>query len=81
MLIYILDIEQNFLRDLSNKADYALDSDLFNPQAIIYFSVYKRDNEYSILDLGGIEVSIMLAAKDHGIDLIPAYVTIMYPDV
>ena len=36
---------------------------------------------YSVLDLGGIEMSIMLAAKDHGVDSIPAYTTIMYPDV
>ena len=26
-------------------------------------------------------MAIMLAAKDHGVDSIPAYMTIMYPDV
>ena len=26
-------------------------------------------------------MAIMLAAKDHGLDSIPAYTTIMYPDV
>ena len=54
---------------------------LFNSQAMVYLTVNKGHKEYSILDLGGIEMSIMLAAKDHGIDSIPAYMSIMYPDV
>ena len=67
--------------DLPNKSDYALDSDLFNAQAMVYLTANKGHKEYSVLDLGGIEISIMLAAKDHGVDSIPAYTTIMYPDV
>ena len=55
--------------------------DLFNAQAMVYLTLNKGHKEYSVLDLGGIEMSIMLAAKDHGVDSIPAYTTIMYPDV
>ena len=54
---------------------------LFNAPAIVYLTLNKGHKEYSVLDLGGIEMSIMLAAKDHGVDSIPAYMTIMYPDV
>ena len=67
--------------DLPNKNDYALDSDMFNAQAMVYLIVNKGHKEYSVLDLGGIEMAIMLAAKDHGVDSIPAYTTIMFPDV
>ena len=54
---------------------------LFNAPAMVYLTINKGHTKYSVLDLGGIEMSIMLAAKDHGVDSIPAYMTIMYPDV
>ena len=54
---------------------------IFNAQAMVYLTLNKGHKEYSVLDLGGIEMSIMLAAKDHGVDSIPAYTTIKYPDV
>ena len=48
---------------------------------MVYLTLNKGHIEYSVLDLGGIEMSIMLAAKDHGLDSIPAYMSLMYPDV
>ena len=36
---------------------------------------------YSVLDLGALEMSILLSAKDHGVNSIVAYETIKYPDV
>ena len=48
---------------------------------MVYLTVNKGHTEYAVLDLGGLEMAIMLAAKDHGVDSIPAYTTIMYPDV
>ena len=56
-------------------------SDMFKAPAVVYLTLNKGHMPYSVLDLGGIEMSIMLAAKDHGVDSIPAYTTIMYPDV
>lgn len=63
-----------------NEAEEA-NYNLFNSQAMVYLTVNKGHTEYAVLDLGGIEMSIMLAAKDHGVDSIPAYMSIMYPDV
>ena len=37
--------------------------------------------KYSIYDLGGFGMSLMLAAKDHGVDSIVAYELIKYPDI
>ena len=54
---------------------------IFNAPTMVYLTLNKGHIPYSVLDLGGLEMSIMLAAKDHGIDSIPAYTTIMYPDV
>ena len=54
---------------------------IFNAPTMVYLTLPKGHTKYSILDLGGLEMSIMLAAKDHGVDSIPAYTTIMYPDV
>ena len=54
---------------------------LFNAPTMVYLTLNKGHTKYSVLDLGSIEMAIMLAAKDHGVDSIPAYMTIMYPDV
>ena len=54
---------------------------IFNAPTMVYLTINKGHTEYAVLDLGGLEMAIMLAAKDHGIDSIPAYTTIMYPDV
>ena len=54
---------------------------LFNAPTMVYLTLNKGHSKYSVLDLGGIELAIMLAAKDHGVDSIPAYMTIMYPDI
>ena len=45
---------------------------LFNAPAVVYLTLPKGYNKYSVLDLGGLEVAIMLAAKDLGVDSIPA---------
>ena len=41
---------------------------LFNAPTIVYLTIAKGSSEYSILDLGGLEMSILLAAKSHGVD-------------
>ena len=55
--------------------------DLFGAPTLVYLTLPKGYTNYSVLDLGGLEMSIMLAAKDNGVDSIPAYETIKYPDV
>ena len=34
---------------------------------MVYLTLNKGNMLYSVLDLGGLEMSIMLAAKDHGV--------------
>jgi len=68
--------------NLTNKNELEeSNADFFNAQAMVYLTLNKGHQPYSVLDLGGLEMCIMLAAKDHGVDSIPAYTTIMYPDV
>ena len=68
--------------NLTNKNELEeSNADFFNAQAMVYLTLNKGHQPYSVLDLGGIEMAIMLAAKDHGVDSIPAYTTVMYPDV
>lgn len=54
---------------------------LFNAPTFVYLTLPKKRIIYSILDLGAIEMSILLAAKSHGVDSIIAYESIKYPDV
>ena len=54
---------------------------LFNAPTIIYLTLPKGAIQYSILDLGALEMSILLAAKSHGVDSLVAYESIKYPDV
>ena len=60
-----------------NESNYSL----FSAPTMVYLTLNKGHSKYSVLDLGVIEMAIMLAAKDHGVDSIPAYMTIMFPDV
>lgn len=48
---------------------------------MVYLTLPKKRLVYSILDLGAIEMSILLAAKTHGIDSLVAYESIKYPDI
>ena len=40
---------------------------IFNAPTMVYLTLNKGHMPYSVLDLGGLEMSIMLAAKDHGV--------------
>jgi len=54
---------------------------LFNAPTVVYITVPKKRTEYNIFDTGALEMSIMLAAKEKGIDSVPAYEAIKYPDI
>ena len=54
---------------------------LFNAPAIVYLTLHKGYTNYSIYDVGSLGYGIMLSAKAHGVDSIPAYELIKYPDV
>ena len=69
------------IKDPNCKSFGGVQYELFNAPTVVYLTLPKGYTNYSVLDLGGLEMSIMLAAKDLGVDSIPAYVTILYPDV
>lgn len=52
---------------------------LFNSPAIVYLALPKDYTGYSLYDLGGFGMSLMLAATELGVDSIPAYELIKYP--
>ena len=54
---------------------------IFNAPAVAYFTLPKAYSPYSVLDIGAYYMNLMLAAKTHGIDSIPAAATIIYCDV
>lgn len=54
-------------------------ANLFDCQAAVYLALPKKSSYYSIYDLGAFSMSLMLAAKDEGIDSIPAFEFVKYP--
>jgi len=70
-----------FAKDPELKKFQESQSVLFNAPTLVYLTLPKTQLKYSILDLGGLEMSILLAAKSHGVDSVVAYESIKYPDV
>lgn len=54
---------------------------LFNSPAIVYLTLEKGYVGWAVNDLGAFSMSLMLAAKELGVDSIPAYEIVKYPDV
>lgn len=54
---------------------------LYNAPAIIYLVLDERPTSWSIYDLGSFSQTLMLSATDHGLQTMPAYELIKYPDV
>ena len=70
-----------FLKDPTMKEFNEANATMFSAPTVVYLTLPKGHTKYSILDLGALEMSIMLAAKDFGVDSIVAYELIKYPDV
>ncbi len=54
---------------------------IFHAPAAVYLAIPKNANKWAILDLGGFEQTLMLSAANKGVDSIPAYNMVKYPDV
>ena len=52
---------------------------LFNAPALVYLTLGKGHTGWPVYDLGGFGLALMLAAKDQGIDSIPAYEIVKFP--
>ena len=57
-----------------------LETNLFDAAAICYLTIPKDSNMWSAYDLGGFGQTLMLAAKGMGIDSIPAYEIVRFPN-
>lgn len=63
------------------QATYGQSQDrLFNAAALVYLVLREPVNGWAIFDLGAFSQTLMLSAADHGIQSIPAYEIIRYPD-
>ena len=70
-----------FCKDPSLKLLMDSQKILFNAPTIAYLTAPKKRITYSIIDIGIIEMAILLAAKYHGVDSLIAYESIKYPDI
>lgn len=83
--------QENMAEFIDDIAKYSDDAELeyfshtqhvmFNAPAIVYLTLPKQRTQWSIYDLGGFGMAILMAATDKGIDSIPAYEIAKYPDV
>ena len=58
-----------------------LNQTMFNAPAVIYLCIDKILGEWALYDVGAYTQSLMLAAVHHGLDTIPAYTLMLYPEV
>ncbi|WP_429970638.1 nitroreductase [Fructilactobacillus sp. Tb1] len=68
-----LDERNNFLSKFENNDWNEKSNHLFNAPVVVYLAVEKPRNDWMMYDLGAYGDSIMLAAKNLGIDSITAY--------
>ena len=81
--------QKNMADFMSYIADYTGDPDivhflnmnekLFDAPALVYLTLGKDHTGWPIYDLGAFGMTLMLAAKDHGVDSIPAYEIVKFP--
>ena len=58
-----------------------LNQEAFHAPAVLYLCMDKLFSEWGMYDLGAYSQSIMLAAKEQGLDSIPAIQLVVFPDV
>ena len=77
----IMKLFGDFLKDPTMKVFMDANVILFNAPTLVYITIPKKRTLYNIFDTGAIEMSIIASAKENGIDSVPAYETIKYPDI
>ena len=83
--------QENMVIFLNDVCEYCEDRDmvlfkqtqavLFNAPVLVYLTLPKGYAKWSVYDLGGFGMALILAAKEMGVDSIPAYEIVKYPDV
>ena len=70
-----------FTGDMELTAFLKANADLFHAPALVYLTLTKGHTSWPVYDLGAFGMSLMLAAKDLGVDSIPAYEIVKFPDI
>ena len=68
-------------KDPEMKSFWRKNIECFNAPCVIYLTLHKGHSKWSVYDLGGFGMALMLAAKDLGVDSVVAYELTKYPDV
>lgn len=55
-------------------------ANLFNASALVYLTVQKEVSPWMVYDVGAFGQTLMLAAKNEGIDSMPAYEIVRFPE-
>ena len=55
-------------------------AELFDAPAIVYLTMHRNSPFFSIFDMGAFSQSLMLAAKERGVDSMEAYEFVKFPD-
>ena len=81
-----MEIQNEAIRKFTNDDSkltriFTLNNELFNAPAMVYITLKKGYTNWSVYDVGALGNSIMLSAKSYGIDSIPAYQVVKFPDV
>lgn len=58
-----------------------LENSFFDAPAVLFLCLPRTANKWAVLDLGGFEQTMLLAATNRGLGSIPAYNIVKYPDV
>lgn len=69
-----------FLRGEADDFDQA-QLKLFNAPVIVFLTIPKQSQAWSIFDLGGFSQTLMLAANNRGLSTMPAHAFVKYPEV
>ena len=56
-------------------------TNLYHAPTIIFLTIPKNSSLWSIFDIGSFAQTLMLAAKDKGLDTIPTYNSVRFPEV
>ena len=59
----------------------ACQAELFHAPAVAYLTLPRTASQWAVLDLGGFEQTMLLSACAHGVDSVPAYNLVKYPDI
>ncbi|MFC6182588.1 nitroreductase [Lactiplantibacillus daowaiensis] len=75
------DLSQYLMQKNVGTREYgATQLSLFNSPAVVYLTVPAPLNSWEIFDTGAFAQTLMLSAADHGVQSMPAYELVKYPD-